>query len=280
MDTELDGYWRSMLFVPGNRPERFAKAFAAGADAVCIDLEDAVPQGEKAQAREGLTGALPPLLEQFPQVAAAVRINALGTEQHGGDVAALDGLPPKALCMLPKAHLADVQALAGATPRPVLALLEDARGIEEAYQVAAQPAVAGLMLGAGDLVAQLGARMEWEPLLYARSRLVMAAADGGCMALDVPCLQVGDADLVQRETERVARLGFDGKAAIHPAQVAPIHRALAPTEEEVARARGMVEAFAAAGGAAVAYEGVMLDEPVLVSARRVLARAARAEQAE
>lgn len=260
--------WRSILFVPGTRPERFDKAFASGADAVCVDLEDAVEAAGKQQAREQMYAAL----QKPRQVSSTVRINGTGTRWHEEDVQAAGKLPDAVFLALPKAHLDGVQALSRETPKhQIIALLEDAQGIEEAYQIARQNSVVGLMLGAADLVAQLGAPMEWDALLYARSRMLMAAVNADCLAIDVPCLELKNPEVVFAQTQRVKTLGYACKAVIHPAQIEPVHRALMPSESDISQARAMLDTFDRAGGRAVEWNGVMLDEAVLVSARRVLA---------
>lgn len=262
--------WRSILFVPGNRPERFAKAFAAGADAVCLDLEDAVKAADKPAARQQTMAAL----SQPPEMPAAVRINAANVGWYEDDLSAVQQLPQQILAMLPKANLASVKQTAEQLPdRGLIAVLEDPLGIEEAYDIARQDAVVGLVLGAADLAAQLGARMEWEPLLYARSRMLMAAVSAGCLAMDVPSLELKDPAVVEAETRRVRALGYSCKAAIHPMQIEPIHLSLMPSDSEIDEARAMLAAYRDAGGGALAFNGVMLDEPVLIAARRTLAMA-------
>lgn len=266
-----DCYWRSLLFVPGNRPGRWESALDSGADAVCVDLEDAVKEADKPAARQELYATLKNFNRE--RVSVIVRVNGSGTDWHDEDVQGLESLHQTVGVMLPKASLDGLQQLLSRVQnRKVIALLEDADAIEDAYRLAQLDGVSGLMIGGADLSMQLGAKLGWDTLLYARSRLLMAAASANRMAIDVPCLNLKDAEVVFQETDRVAALGFSCKAAVHPAQIEPIHRALTPDEDEVVQARAMLEAFASAVGDAVEYNGIMLDAPVLANARRVLAR--------
>lgn len=259
---------RTLLFVPGNRPERFDKAFDSGADAVCMDLEDAVGKEDKTGAREAVAAALASPQRVPP---ALVRINAADSQWYEKDVQKLSSLPPTVAIVLPKASLGQIQALTEKTgTRPLIALLENAASIEEAYAIAGHETVTALMLGGGDLMAELGGQLSWEPLFYARSRLLMAAVSAGCLAIDVPCLNLRDTAVIEEETRAVKALGYACKAAIHPAQIAPIHRALAPSDEEIIEAREMLAASRAATGDAVSWRGKMLDEAVIIMAERVL----------
>ena len=269
----MNYHWRSLLFVPGNRPERFAKAFASGADAVCVDLEDAVATRDKQFAREQVADALATL----PPVPTVVRLNALESAWHADDVKKLQTALPQAVCfMLPKARLNTVQNLADKTQgRPLFALIESAAALEEAYQIAAEKSVAGLILGGADLSAELGTDMNWEALFYARSRLLLAAASAQILAIDVPCLTLKDTQLISEETQRVKALGYSCKGAIHPAQIEPIHAALTPTADEIEGAESMLAALETSQGDAVEWRGVLLDEPIIAAAKIVLARAGK-----
>lgn len=259
--------WHTLLFVPGNRPERFDKAFSSGADAVCIDLEDAVSESEKPNARSYAATAL----AKSTSVDLAVRLNVIGSPNYDADLAKLGNIPDTVVLCLPKAHLRPMQTLMQDFPRHrVIALLEDAQGIEEAYEIAKQSQVVGLLFGGGDLAAQLGITMSWDALLYSRSRLLLAAINANCLPIDVPCLALSDADQTYDETLRIKHLGYRAKAAIHPAQIEPIRRAFAPSAAEVAAAKAMLDAFAQANGDAVSFNGKLLDEPILKSARQVL----------
>ena len=269
---------RSVLFVPGDRPDRCDKAMAAGADAVCVDLEDAVAPAAKAGARDSVAaflarcdtashGRRPPVI---------VRVNEPGSNEGRMDAAALGGCPQPDAFMIPKVAAADgirrAQQLLG-EDIPLLPIIETARALENAAGIGmASPAVAALMFGGFDLSAELGAEPEWEPLLYARSRVVHAAALGGLDVIDMPSRDFRDVSRLRTEAERARRLGFTGKVAIHPAQVPVIHDVFTPSPEEVEQARRIIEADRGAGGGAVSLDGRMVDRPVVEAARRVLER--------
>lgn len=265
--------WRSLLFAPGNRADRLPKAFVAGADTVCIDLEDSVADADKEQARNNMVSVLPARLQ--PHLQAGVRINSADSKYYTDDVDALKELrklKDSIFVMLPKARIDNIKDLQQRIENPLIALLEDANGIEEAYSIARQSRVFALMLGGADLVAKLGGQMLWDTLLYARSRLLMAASGSGCMAIDVPCLDFRQPEVVFAEVQKVKDLGYSCKAVIHPAQIPPVHRGFCPAPEEVARARAMIATFEDAGGSAVAYSGIMLDAPVIATARQIIER--------
>jgi (S)-citramalyl-CoA lyase len=263
---------RCILFVPGHRPDRFAKALATGADAVVIDLEDAVPPAEKAAAREAvLARPAPP-----PGVALGVRINAVGSALGIADLAALLGGAPPDFVMLPKvesaAELRIVHRALGGASR-LIPQIETAEGLAEAGAIAREGGCAALAFGGADLAADLGCALAWEPMLVHRAGLVAAAARGKVALFDVPFLSLDDEAALVEETRRAQSLGFTGKLAIHPKQVAPIQAVLTPPDEQVAWARRVIEAIEQAAGGVCVVDGKMIDAPVAQSARRVLARA-------
>lgn len=266
---------RSILFVPGDRPDRYDKAVAAGADAVCIDLEDAVAPGRKTGARASVARFLANRPRPSAAAAVIVRLNNPETGEGERDAGALRDQPPDAV-MIPKVTTAEgvlrTSRLVG-TAMPLLPIIETARGLENAARIgAASPAVAALIFGGFDLSVELGAEPGWESLLYARSRVVHAAAVSGLEAVDMPSRDLRRTAVLRAEAENARRLGYSGKVAIHPAQIAVIHEVFTPSAEEVERARRIVEADRAAGGGAVALDGRMVDRPVVEAARRVLAR--------
>lgn len=274
---------RSMLFVSGEKPDRFPKALATGADLVCIDLEDAVSHVSKQQARQDVLA--------FAAAARApgrlaIRLNGLRTREGLADLTALLASQARVeAIVLPKVESAEELALfhawAGERCGYVVALLESPLGIENAAAIAAAargaaPSLGALMLGGADLSSELGAAFDWDGLLWARARLVNAARSAGLQAWDVPHLDLRDLGALADETRRVARLGFDTKAAIHPDQVPVIHAAFAPSEVEVLRARSLLLALdqrGPDGQGAFLFEGRMVDAPVLARARRVVAHA-------
>lgn len=285
---------RSMLFVPGDRPERFAKAAASGADAIILDLEDAVAPERRPHARTEIARWL---LETDRRVPAWVRINPVGTADALADLVAVVAARPDGI-VLPKASNADdlrrldhwlesLEAREGfqAGGIGILPLVtESAAAVLSAATFTQLPArTVGLTWGAEDLAADLGALGnrsadgEFEfTFALARSMCLLAAAAAGVPAIDTVDTEFRDPAAVERRARSSRRQGFAGKLAIHPAQVAPIHAAFSPAEEEIRWAERVVEAFRSQPGkGAVAYEGGMLDKPHLRQAERILAAARR-----
>lgn len=260
----------TLLFVPGNRPDRFARAAATGADLVVCDLEDAVPAADKAAARTAVAEWL------AAGDRAAVRVNAPGTEDHLADLAAL-GAVGRGLAgvLVPMAESAValgnvVDALPGV---PVLALVETARGVRAAPDLAAVDGVVRLGLGHLDLAADLAADPDASVIDHCRHELLLAARVAGTAApVDGVTPDVRDVERVAAEAGRARRDGFGGKLCIHPAQLAAVAAAFAPSEEEIAWARRVLGALD--DGVAV-VDGAMVDAPVLARARSVLGRGAR-----
>lgn len=255
------------LFVPASRPERVAKAAASGADAIIIDLEDAVAPADKQAARDALAGlALP----DFPVI---LRINAIGTPWHEGDLAlaARIGL---AGIMLPKSEdAAQTQVVHQAAGHAVLALVETARGIANLPAIAAAPGVARLVFGSVDFSADIGCAHEPEPLLLARLQMVLASRVAGLAApIDGVTLAIEDEAAVEADARRAVSLGFSGKLCIHPRQVAPVLRGFAPSAAEVEWAARVV---AADRGGAAMVDGAMIDPPVRMRAEQILRRTGR-----
>ena len=284
-DPPAERIRRSLLFVPAVRPDRFPKALATGADAVCIDLEDGVAPVAKDAAR---AQALALLAGRGPSAAeVSLRINDAKTELGRTDLAALvdSGARPDAL-MLPKVAGADeIRAVGAALARgagalPLIVQIETAAGLLAAAEIAAaSPHVSAVFFGAIDLSADLGCAVEWEALLYARSRVVLAAGAAGVSALDSPFMDVPAVDALAEETGRVRRLGFTGKAAIHPTQVPVIQAAFAPSAAETAWARKIVAAYERQQGGVLLVEGQLIELPVVRSARRTLRSAERLQGA-
>lgn len=280
---------RSLLFTPATRPERFAKAAATSADGLIIDLEDAVGPGDKDSARtavmqwlrtrEGMTR---------PDFLVCLRINPASTVFGLRDLLALvelaaQGHAPDAV-VLPKVECAaDVDLIArhlratgpvGAAVA-LMALIESALGVENAAAIArASPQLRSLAFGAVDLSADLGSDASWDAMLVHRATVVRSAAAAGLGVLDVPWLAIDDLAGLQTECERVRALGFTGKLAIHPKHADTIGRAFTPTASEFEYAQGVLDAYTAAKGGVCTFRGKMLDEPVVRSARKVLARKA------
>lgn len=270
---------RCLLFVPGNRPERFDKAVASGADAVVIDLEDAVAPDQRAAARLHVMEYL--ARPRVPGVALGVRVSGLSSADGLRDLLALadSGATPDFVMLAKVGDAAEIRLAASLTDAAIglLALVESPGGLANVEQIAmASPRLDGVMFGGGDFAAEARTEFEWEPLLYARQRLAMAAAAAGVDAIDVPFLGIGDTQGLAAETRRVLSLGYTCKAAIHPAQVAAIQACFGADPAAVAHARSVVAAAAAHGEGAFSFEGRMVDRPVVLAMQRVVALAARA----
>ena len=268
---------RGLLFVPAVRPDRYPKALATGVDAVCIDLEDGVSFAAKDEARDK---ALALFAEREPvRAEVSLRINDPKTALGQRDLEAVRraGVRPDAL-MLPKCdgpeEIRDVAgALRDALPDlPLIVMVETARGVAAAEAIAvATPTVSAVFFGAIDFAADVGCEVEWDAALYARSRVVVAAAVAGVSALDSPFMDVPDLEGLAAESRRTRGLGFNGKAAIHPRQVAVIQAAFSPSAEEVAWARRIVEAYDRNQGGVLLVDGKLIERPVIASAKRTLA---------
>lgn len=272
---------RSLLFVPGLRPDRFAKALDAGADIVCVDLEDAVAQERKAEARS-LTF---PLFANstHPQVEQMLRINALSTADGLKDLQAIiEADSPPAAIMVPKirsaeeVQLLDRLLIGRAEIVRYCVIIETNQGLERTGEIArASPRIDSMIIGAVDMSADLRCAKTWEALLYARSRIVHAGASAGIDVLDVPYLSLDDEAGLRAEARASAGLGFTGKASIHPNQLAAIHAAFSPDEKAMARARKIIAAFEKDKTGLFVVDGELIELPVVRSMYRVLAIADR-----
>lgn len=268
------------LYAPADRPERFERALDAGADAVIVDLEDAVTASRKDVARAGLGE----FAERWKERGAAapavqVRINACGAAAHDEDLAAVAALPVEFGLRLPKTQSgADVDAVLSAAPgRAVHALLESAIAVERAFEIAGA-GVASIASGEADLRAELGvpAGPDGEPgLVWSRSRLVNAAAAAGLpQPLMAVWADVADLEGLERSCRAGRALGFAGRTAIHPRQLDTIRRIFLPSADEVARAAQIIDRVRSAAldgtGAFVLEDGTFLDAAMVRAAQRVL----------
>jgi citrate lyase subunit beta/citryl-CoA lyase len=260
---------RSLLFVPGNRPQRFAKALAAEPDIIVIDLEDAVPAADKGAARrhvsEWLAAGNP----------AMVRIDAVGTDWHDDDLGlvAEHGAP----VMLAKAERADdVTRIARLTASPVVPLIETASGVAAAAEICVAARVPRPAFGSIDLAAELGVDpRDRDAMLMARSILVLAAAAAQTAPpIDGVTTAMTDLQAVTDDYIYAKRIGMTAKLCIHPAQVSAVHAAAAPSAGELRWAQQIIAACGA-DGSAVAMDGEMVDAPVLKRARRIVSTAQR-----
>jgi len=268
---------RTFLFVPGNRPERFEKALQSGADAVIFDLEDAVPPGEKAQARQAIVAAWSRL--QAFSVPRLVRINAPEHALGQEDLRGLSGCDGLAGVMAPKVEsAAALDAVRGALPGiSILPLIESAAGYAAIAEIARVEGVLRLVVGHIDFMADTGIQCAQDEAELAPLRFAVAMASRIhqlAPAVDGVTAAMTDDARLRADTRRALRFGFGAKLCIHPRQIPVVHEEMAPSTEEIAWAQRVVQADADAGGAAVQLDGRMIDAPVVLQARRVLARAA------
>jgi citrate lyase subunit beta/citryl-CoA lyase len=279
---------RACLVVPAAPAAKLEKCRTLVADEIVVDLEDAVVPAAKDEARVAVVGALE---GDWAAPARAVRVNAIGTPWCHQDLAALATTEAPLTAVIPKVEsaadlafadrlLAGAEAASGrAAPVRLLALVETPAGLQAVGEVArASERLDGLILGYADLAASLGRAVEadWG---FAQDAVVVAARAAGIDAIDGPYLAIRDDDAFRAAVARARALGFDGKWAIHPAQLDALREAFTPTDEEIAAARGTLQALeraAADGAGAVAVGDRMLDEALAASARRVLARAGEA----
>lgn len=274
---------RSVLFSPGDEPDLLRKAAGTDADCLVLDLEDAVAPRAKDAARE----TVQTLLEDpdyDPDAEVCVRVNAAPNEMVA-DIEALAAADDSTLdsVMLPKTGGADdIETLDRRLAEhdlkvPILSLLETAEGILQAAVIAASAPVDGVIFGAEDLAADIGATRTEEGMevLHAREHLVLAASAAGVDAIDTVYTDFGDETGLREETRFARQLGFDGKLAIHPAQVDPINEAFTPDETDIAWASRVMEVDEATDAAVFEVDGEMIDAPLIAQAERIL-EAARA----
>ena len=268
---------RSLLFVPGLRPDRFDKALGTGADIVCVDIEDAVPLPRKQEARD-LT--LPLFANDAPAgVETMVRVNPLSTPDGLQDILALRDCasPPRALMLAKPGSAAEVklyeELLQGnCAGIRFHVIIESTDGLANVMEIAgSSDRIDSLLFGAVDMSADLRAEKTWETLLYARSRVVHAAARFGLDLLDVPYLNLDDQDGLAEESRMSHALGFTGKASIHPKQIQIINNEFSPSPELVNRARRILEEFEKDETGLVVVDGELIERPVIRSMTRVLA---------
>ena len=276
---------RSFIFSPGLKPDMFPKALACGTDIVCVELEDGIAPKDKDEARRNAMA-----LFAEPQaddgVERIVRINCLREAFGLADVQAVlaSDTPPPAL-MLPKVRTPDeitwldtLLTERGHDTR-LHVIIETNAGLEAVHDIArSSPRIDALFFGGVDMAAELRCRNAWEPLLYARSRVVHAAAGAGLDVIDVPYLDLQDPDGMRREAELARDLGFSGKGSIHPKQIPALNEVFTPSEEVIAHARRVVRTFEEADTGLVVIDGKLIEKPVLRDMHRILAIAERIQR--
>lgn len=276
---------RTFIFAPGTSPGMFPKALRSGTDIVCVDLEDAVAPKDKAAAREAAFAHLPGA-EGPAHVERVIRLNCLRTLDGMADVQALLACPrPVEAVMLPKVkgpeevrNLSDLLDECRKDTR-LHVIIETNEGLEAAHRIAqASGRIEALFFGGVDMAADLRCRGTWMALQYARSRVVHAAATAGVDAIDVPFLDLEDREGMLREAALSAELGFTGKGAIHPKQIADLNRVFTPDEASVAHARHVLDAFASGDTGLLVVGGKLVEKPVLRSYARMVAVYERARE--
>jgi citrate lyase beta subunit len=264
---------RCLLFVPGARPDRFAKALLSGSDQICIDLEDAVALADKETAREAACDFI--LQSATGSAELGVRINTISSALGIADLKRLieRGVQPQ-FVMLPKIESADEIAIAdkllSGTEISLIAQLESPRAVFEARNIAkVTRRLQALMFGGFDYAVAARVKPGRDGWLWARGQIAAAAAEAEVGAIDVPSLDIKNLETIATETEHVIALGFTSKAAIHPAQIGAIQNVFLPTVEETTHARKVLDAVANAKDAAIALDGKLVDRPIELAARRI-----------
>ncbi|MBF5004862.1 HpcH/HpaI aldolase/citrate lyase family protein [Diaphorobacter caeni] len=260
---------RSFLFVPGDRPERFAKAAASGAHDIILDLEDAVSIDAKPRAREAVR-------EWLGQGnSALVRINSAATPWFDEDLKMIAAVPNAAV-MLPKADERSLAHVVSQLPgRRIVALIETVAAYLDLKAVCAVAGVEQLAFGSVDFSTESGIADEDHALDAVRTQIVLESVRAGMLPpIDGVSVNFSDAALIAQDTLRSRQLGFGAKLCIHPAQVAPVNGAFAPSAAEIDWAQRVLAAFEASGGAATAVDGKMIDKPLVDKARRIIIAAA------
>jgi (S)-citramalyl-CoA lyase len=273
---------RSFIFSPGLNPAMFPKALFSGADIVCVELEDGIAPKDKDEARaKALALFAEPQADDG--VERIVRINCLREAFGLADVQAIlaTDTPPPGL-MLPKVKTPDEVVLLdnllterGHDTR-LHVIIETNAALEAVYDIArSSPRIDALFFGGVDMAAELRCKNVWGPLLYARSRIVHAAAGVGLDVIDVPYLDLEDPEGMRVEAELVRDLGFSGKGSIHPKQISILNEVFTPDEDTIAHARRIIQAFADADTGLVVVDGKLIEKPVLRDMHRILSIAER-----
>jgi citrate lyase subunit beta/citryl-CoA lyase len=272
--TTASPFVHSYLFVPANRPERFSKAVASGANAVIIDLEDAVGADDKAAGRNSLSNWLDSAEARANQVPILVKVNCVNSGCFGEDLRVCRR-PDIAGIVLPKAERADDIASASAGA-PVYPLVETALGFSRIADLAKAPRVQRLLFGAIDFKHDMGIDGDEDELLFFRSQVVLASRIAGLLnPVDGVTTEIDDLEKIARDAAYTKRLGFGGKLCIHPNQVPIVNRTFVPSENELRWANRVLEAAERARGGAVALDGRLIDRPMVLTAQRIIEDARR-----
>ncbi|MDN6875424.1 aldolase/citrate lyase family protein [Pseudomonas citronellolis] len=269
---------RSILFTPALRVDRFHKGLTSGVDISLIDLEDSVALSNKQDAREALLECLQ--LQCATQAQVAVRINSIDSGEGYNDLMYLRKTQRSPdILLVPKVESSRDIAIVDALTAPYsanhryFALIENTKGVDNIAEIAANsPKLAGLIFGSADYTRSIGANICWETLLFARMAIVHAARSCHAQAIDTPYFDINDLNGLREDCLRVKKLGFNGRCVIHPSQTQIINTVFSPSEEELVRARRIVDAAQKSEGNICRVDGEMVGAPIIEEARRLLAR--------
>ena len=269
---------RSFIFVPGLRPEMYPKALKSGVDMVCVELEDGIAPKDKSEARR-MALALFETPQADDNVERILRINSVRERFGIEDLSAiLNSKSPPPAIMMPKVRTADevvlVDQLLGEAQHltRIHVIIETNEGLEAAHEIArASTRIDALFFGAIDMAPELRCDLSWENLLYARSRVVHAAASAGLDVIDVPHLDLDDMEGMRIAAEQARALGFAGKGSIHPKQIPILNEVFTPSPEKIARARRVIAEFEAADTGLVVIDGKLIEKPALREMYRIVA---------
>ncbi|RCL81296.1 MAG: CoA ester lyase [Alphaproteobacteria bacterium] len=269
---------RSFIFCPGNKPDMIPKALRSGADMVCIDLEDAIIPEHKDISRISTVKAFENISVPYG-VETLIRINDVNSEEGKEDIQAiLNSNNTASGLMLPK--IQSVEEIINLERQIKLAnkslnlhiIIETNTGLQNAWNIAQSSSIIkSLLFGGVDMSADLGCNGDWLSLLYARSRVVHAAAGAGIDSIDVPFLDLEDMDGMRNEAQKSKNLGFSGKGSIHPKQIESLNKVFTPSSEEIAYANKVIRAFNEASDGLVVVDGKLIEKPVLRTALKTIA---------
>ena len=277
-DSEFIQKRRSFIFCPGNKPDMIPKALSSGADMVCIDLEDAIIPEHKNISRSSTIRAFEDI--SVPHgVETLIRINDVNSKDGKEDIKAiLESVNTASGLMLPK--IQNVNEIIDLEKQIKLAnknlnlhiIIETNKGLENAWNIAQSSAlIKSLLFGGVDMSADLGCNGDWMSLLYARSKVVHAAAGAGIDSIDVPFLDLEDMEGMRQEAQKSKNLGFSGKGSIHPKQIALLNKVFTPSESEIEYANKVIKAFNEASDGLVVVDGKLIEKPVLRTALKTIA---------
>ncbi|MDG2474976.1 MAG: CoA ester lyase [Paracoccaceae bacterium] len=268
---------RSFIFTPGLKPEMFPKALASGADMVCIELEDGIAPQDKAEARAKSLKIFE-TIQTNDSVERIVRINSMRERFGHEDVQAIlqtDNPPPS--LMMPKVRtpaevvILDQLLTERGHHTKIHVIIETNEGLENAFEIArCSERIEAMFFGGIDMAAELRCKNDWNNLLYARSRVVHAAASAGLDVIDVPYLDLEDLDGMRILAQQAKDLGFSGKGSIHPKQIDILNEVFTPSDEEILRARKIIKMFEEATTGLVVIDGKLIEKPVMREMYRIV----------